>query len=357
MTVTPGSLDYLYYNGVLDHIPYEAYEMGPVVPGSQQTGLKGFPPLGQLKQSVMGDNTYNNITTQNTSKSDYLNSAMKGEMYGYYGNSNDSFTRSTNSGINQSGNYSKLSQMSGAGYGYGGSYNSMNGMSSANGYSYPGAAQSMNGYDTATQGENYPKYSLFNNRGYGNQQTNYASRKRNRSGFGDAILKLLAITGAITGSILLITKLKNKPAQTTTTAWQDIKNWVNNSKFLSKLNPKNWFKNHPNFWSKLNPKNWFKKSTNNTKSSGSFWSKLNPKNWFKKNPSTQNQTKTSFWSKLNPKNWFKKNKGGNIPPNTSGSSANSASSTVNGGNLPAKSTNEPTKALVLFDPSKKKTGK
>lgn len=27
MTVLPGSLDYLYHNGVLDHIPYEAYEM------------------------------------------------------------------------------------------------------------------------------------------------------------------------------------------------------------------------------------------------------------------------------------------------------------------------------------------
>ena len=26
MTILPGSLDYLYYNGILDHIPYEAYE-------------------------------------------------------------------------------------------------------------------------------------------------------------------------------------------------------------------------------------------------------------------------------------------------------------------------------------------
>lgn len=29
MAITPGSLDYLYYNGILDHIPYEAYEMTP----------------------------------------------------------------------------------------------------------------------------------------------------------------------------------------------------------------------------------------------------------------------------------------------------------------------------------------
>ena len=27
MTVLPGSLDYLYYNGILDYIPYEAYSL------------------------------------------------------------------------------------------------------------------------------------------------------------------------------------------------------------------------------------------------------------------------------------------------------------------------------------------
>ena len=30
MTVLPGSLDHLYYNGILDCIPYEAYSMPPV---------------------------------------------------------------------------------------------------------------------------------------------------------------------------------------------------------------------------------------------------------------------------------------------------------------------------------------
>ena len=28
MTVLPGSLDYLYYGGIIDHIPYEAYDIG-----------------------------------------------------------------------------------------------------------------------------------------------------------------------------------------------------------------------------------------------------------------------------------------------------------------------------------------
>ena len=30
MTVLPGSLDYLYHNRIIDHIPYEAYEISPL---------------------------------------------------------------------------------------------------------------------------------------------------------------------------------------------------------------------------------------------------------------------------------------------------------------------------------------
>ena len=30
MSVLPGSLDYLYHNGIINHIPYEAYEMTPI---------------------------------------------------------------------------------------------------------------------------------------------------------------------------------------------------------------------------------------------------------------------------------------------------------------------------------------
>lgn len=297
MTITPGSLDYLYYNGVLDHIPYEAYEMGPVVANSQQTGFTGLPPLGSLKQSILGDNNYNSVTNQTTNTSDYLNSAMKGEMYGYYGNSNDSFTRTTNSSINQSGNYSQSAQMFGTSNGYGGLNGSASNMSIANGNGYLSPAQGMNGYDLGVQSEDYPKYSLFNNRGYGNRQANYDSSNRNKGGFGKALLTMLAATGAIVGGIFLLSK--GKPAEKTT-IWQDLRNWFKNNNIGAKLNPKNWIKNHPNFWAKLNPKNWVKNHPN-------FWAKLNPKNWIKKKPSAQNQTKTSFWAKLNPKNWGKKN--------------------------------------------------
>lgn len=40
MSVLPGSLDYLYYNGILDHIPYEAYEMSaPAMNGTQYLNM------------------------------------------------------------------------------------------------------------------------------------------------------------------------------------------------------------------------------------------------------------------------------------------------------------------------------
>lgn len=35
MAIQPGSLDYLYYNGIIDHIPYEAYEMTPMTPSGR----------------------------------------------------------------------------------------------------------------------------------------------------------------------------------------------------------------------------------------------------------------------------------------------------------------------------------
>lgn len=66
MTVLPGSLDYLYYNGILDHIPYEAYEMTP-----------------------------NMATYQNMNGSQYLDMAQQGARYSNY-NTNDSFVRSRN---------------------------------------------------------------------------------------------------------------------------------------------------------------------------------------------------------------------------------------------------------------------
>ena len=64
MTVLPGSLDYLYYNGILDHIPYEAYEM---------------PAVNQ--------NSY--------AENPYMNSAMSGSLYKNHGQVKDMFNASS----------------------------------------------------------------------------------------------------------------------------------------------------------------------------------------------------------------------------------------------------------------------
>ena len=63
MTILPGSLDYLYHNGILPSIPYEAYEMTPMT----ASGRAQMAGMGMgLRESVIPPN-YNNIQTpQNT---------------------------------------------------------------------------------------------------------------------------------------------------------------------------------------------------------------------------------------------------------------------------------------------------
>ena len=48
MTILPGSLDYLYHNGILDRIPYEAYEIPPMTPSGQMqmAGINGVAQVG-----------------------------------------------------------------------------------------------------------------------------------------------------------------------------------------------------------------------------------------------------------------------------------------------------------------------
>lgn len=55
MTVLPGSLDYLYHNGILDHIPYEAYE-GAIT-------------------SVAKNNSYNSQKTASETKNELINNS------------------------------------------------------------------------------------------------------------------------------------------------------------------------------------------------------------------------------------------------------------------------------------------
>ena len=49
MAVLPGSLDYLYYNGILDSIPYEAYDM-PTVGMASQPSMNGSEYLKAAQQ-------------------------------------------------------------------------------------------------------------------------------------------------------------------------------------------------------------------------------------------------------------------------------------------------------------------
>ena len=54
MTVLPGSLDYLYYNGVLDHIPNEAYEMPQYM--SSAANSRGYRDYTQSNDSYIKSN-------------------------------------------------------------------------------------------------------------------------------------------------------------------------------------------------------------------------------------------------------------------------------------------------------------
>lgn len=64
MSVLPGSLDYLYHNNIIDHIPYEAYSMTPMTYS------------GYAQMSGVGTGYANGI--------DYLNSAKNGLLYNTY---------------------------------------------------------------------------------------------------------------------------------------------------------------------------------------------------------------------------------------------------------------------------------
>ena len=77
MTILPGSLDYLYYNGILDHIPYEAYELGPITPSG--------------------------IEEMNGTQ--YLQAAQKGRIYNTY-TAPDMFIRRDDENFKEGENYS-----------------------------------------------------------------------------------------------------------------------------------------------------------------------------------------------------------------------------------------------------------
>lgn len=84
MTVLPGSLDYLYHNRILDHIPYEVYQTAPMAQTavmqmpSMTTGTgvgMGQDPMSRgygYNQALVENNPYYQVDTfnQNNRKTD-----------------------------------------------------------------------------------------------------------------------------------------------------------------------------------------------------------------------------------------------------------------------------------------------
>ena len=91
MTALPGSLDHLYYNGILDHIPYEAYEMAPMTPS------------GMLQASGMG--TGMGLAYPQMNGSQYLQAAQQGYLYDTY-TYPDTFVRRASSDIKNEQDFS-----------------------------------------------------------------------------------------------------------------------------------------------------------------------------------------------------------------------------------------------------------
>ena len=258
MTILPGSLDYLYYNGITPCIPYQAYEMLPMTNSGimEMSGQSSMPQAGSLKGSALGIqsnnyntgfnstynmqgmNPYSNGMNQYSSGmggysavtngyqsaamngSQYLDLAMQGGMYGNYTNSYDSFSRSSNSNYQYGNNSENSRNMYGEG-------NSLK-----NEYNYANAAYGLHsGIGTDVD---YEK--MANDEDGKNLRvsiTNAAKSAKEGVMNAPSLVKGLAAAGIILGTVLLFIRKHTKPAAPA---------GGNNSGFWSKLNPKNWFK-------------------------------------------------------------------------------------------------------------------
>lgn len=171
MTVLPGSLDYLYYNGILDHIPYEAYEM----------------PIAGVSSAY-----------QSMNGSQYLDSAMSGNMYNAY-NNQDSFVKNNN--VEEQQGYSFTKNALGIGDGKGQDYD----------------------FEAAANGSEGKTF----------RQSIMSAAAETKNSVTNAPNYIKGILGGclMLGTLFCLLKGKKAPA----------------------------VHKHTSFWSKLNPKNWFKK--------------------------------------------------------------------------------------------------
>lgn len=112
MAVLPGSLDYLYHNGILPRIPYEAYEMTPMTPSGQAQ----FAGMG-MGYGFNASPMYGAVGMSSMNGTQYLNQAQRGLMYNTY-TCPDTFVRRNNKPIEAGEGYSiKKAFIDGEGYG------------------------------------------------------------------------------------------------------------------------------------------------------------------------------------------------------------------------------------------------
>ncbi len=100
MAILPGSLDYLYHNGIINHIPYEAYETVPMT-ASGQAQLSGMGMGHGFTNSPLNYN----IGPTSLNGSQYLRQAQGGYLYDTY-TSPDVFVSRNNSPIQDREGYS-----------------------------------------------------------------------------------------------------------------------------------------------------------------------------------------------------------------------------------------------------------
>lgn len=232
MTINPYTLNSLYNQGIIDHVPYDLC-MGMPMTSSGMTeamGLNTMPQMGSMNPMMaggamgVGQNSYGMTSSMNGSQ--YLDSAMKGEMYGYYGNSNDTFVRSSNSSTQQTKS-SSIKEMLGMGNGVGRDYN---------------FARAAYGVGTGADADFERMANDRDGQNFRMSITEAASEAKEGVMNSHPVVKgLIATAGVALTLILALKGLKKKPAGDVvekTGVFTKIKNWG----IWSKINPKNWCK-------------------------------------------------------------------------------------------------------------------
>lgn len=228
MTVNPYTLNSLYTQGIIDYVPYDLCMGMPMTQsGMMETMGLNTMPMGGINPMSAGTamGIQNPYGTFAMNGSQYLDSAMKGEMYGYYGNSNDTFVHSSSSNSQQVKS-SGLKEMLGMGNGVGRDYNFGNavyGVGTGKDVDFERMANDRDGQNlrmSIMEGASEAKESVMNSH--------------------PVVKGLLATAGVAVTLVLAIKGLKKKPAEEVvekTGVFTKIKNW----RIWSKLNPKNWF--------------------------------------------------------------------------------------------------------------------